>query len=139
MQHLNNKSLEKYLHDVDQTSDTEGTAASFMIDGIDFSMADNSRQISHFYETMVDTLDQDWHHLVQVKLPPESSDFTEEVLEWTVRYWYKRFAANHHVPIDLRPEFEPSSEAASIILIRIANRALAKIAKGILTLRLWIN
>ena len=94
--------------------------------------------MSHYYKTLVDTLYQDWHHLVQVKLPPESSDFTEEVFEWTVRYWYRRFAANHHIPFNLRPEFEPSSEAASIILIRIANRALAKIAKVYSSLELFL-
>jgi hypothetical protein len=134
MQYLN-KSVTKYLYNVNQVSNAKGTVYLLVINGIEFSLADNSQQMSHFYETLVDTLDQDWHHFVQVKLPPESSDFTDEVLEWTVRYWYKRFAANHHVPINLRPEFEPSSEAASIILIRIANRALAKIAKGIFKFR----
>jgi hypothetical protein len=94
--------------------------------------------MSHFYKTLVDTLDQDWHHLVQVNLPPESSDFTEEVIEWTARYWYRRFAANHHIQINLRPEFEPSLEAASIILIRIANRAFAKMSQRILKLGLCL-
>jgi hypothetical protein len=87
--------------------------------------------MSDFYKLLVDTLDNDWHHFMNVDLPPELSDFTEEVSEWTLKYWFRRFAANHAIPIQFRPEFEPSAEAASIILIRVANKALKKLAKGI--------
>jgi hypothetical protein len=88
--------------------------------------------MNDFYKMLLDTLDNNWHHFMNVDLPPELADFTEEVSEWTLQYWYKRFAANHGIPIHFRPEFEPSAEAASIILVQIANRALRNLAKGIL-------
>lgn len=86
--------------------------------------------MSDFYKTLVDILDDNWHHLMNIDLPLEFADFTAEVSEWTMQYWYKRFAANHGIPIHIRPEFEPSAEAASIILIQIANKALRNLSKG---------
>jgi hypothetical protein len=87
--------------------------------------------MSDFYKTLVDTLDNHWNHFMIVDLPPELADFTEEVTVWTLQYWYIRFAANHGIPIHFIPEFEPSAEAASIILVRIAKKALKNLAKGI--------